>query len=216
MLTRGCWIATAVAMLALASCSVVRPAPVVQNQTLRIPPGTLKKVAMVPFSYKDTLLKYSGEGSASPEIAAELVARFMTDAMAKRGIRVIPASDLATALNAQGVRPGDMNPRTAAELAARKFGATAIMMGQVTRYRERGGERFGTSTAASVAFNATIYTASPVQRIWSSQFDETQRPLSEDMGNARRYPGGGSRWLTAAELAQWGARSAADTLPSQY
>jgi len=216
MLTRSRWIMAAVAMLALAGCSAVRPAPVVQNQTLRMPRGTLKKVAVVPFSHKDTLLKYSGEESASPETAAELVARFMTDAMAKRGIRVIPASDLATAFHAQGLKPTDINPRTAAELAAARFGATAIMMGQVSRYRERQGERFGSTGAASVAFNATIYTVDPVQRVWSSQFDETQRALFENIANAPRYPGGGTRWLTAAELAQWGAESAVDMLPSQY
>jgi hypothetical protein len=216
MLTRGRWIVTAAAMLALAGCSAVRPAPVVQNQTLRMPPGTLKKVAVVPFSHKDTLLKYSGEGSASPETAAELVARFMTDAIAKRGIQVIPASDLAIAFNAQGLKAADVNPRTAAELAAREFGATAIMVGQVSRYRERGGEKYGSTSAASVAFNVTIYAADPVQRVWSSQFDETQRALSENIINARRYPGGGTRWLTAAELAQWGAESAVGTLPSQY
>ncbi len=215
-MTRGRWIMAAAAMLALAGCSAVRPAPVVQNQTLRMPPGALKKVAVVPFSHKDTLLKYSGEGSTSPEIAAELVARFVTDAMAKRGIRVIPASDLATAFNAQGLKSADVNPRTAAELAAREFGATAIMVGQVSRYRERGGEKYGSASAASVAFNVTIYTADPVQRVWSSQFDETQRPLFENIVNAKRYPGGGTRWLTAAELAQWGAESAAGMLPSQY
>ena len=27
-----------------------------------------------------------------------------------------------------------------------------------------------------------------------------------------RYPGGGSRWLTAAELARWGAAAAAKSL----
>ncbi len=216
MLTRGRWIVTAAAMLALAGCSVVRPAPVVKNQTFRIPPGTFKKVAVVPFSHKDTLRKYSGEGGATPADAAELVTRFITEAMAKRGIQVIPASDLATAFNAQGLKPADLNPRTAAELAAREFGATAILMGQVSRYRERAGEKYGSTSAASVAFNLTIYTALPVQRVWSSQFDETQRALFENPVNVRRYPGGGTRWLTAAELTQWGAESAVDTLPFKH
>jgi hypothetical protein len=67
--------------------------------------------------------------------------------------------------------------------------------------------------AASVAFDATIYITDPVQRVWSRQFDETQRALSENIVNARRYPGGGTRWLTAAELAQWGAESMIATLP---
>jgi hypothetical protein len=215
MLTRGCWIIAVASLLALAGCSVIRPAPVVQGQTLRIPPGALKRIAVLPFSHKDTLPKYSGEGAA-PETAAELVTRFLTEAIARRGIQVIPASDLATALSAQGLKPMDINPRTASELAAAKFGATAIMIGQVSRYRERQGEKFGSGGAASVAFNVTIYTVDPVQRVWSSQFDETQRALFENIVNAPRYPGGGTRWLTAAELAQWGAQSAIDTLPSQY
>jgi hypothetical protein len=215
MLTRGCWILIAAAAFALAGCSIFRPAPVVQNQTMRIPAGALKRIAVLPFSHRDTMRYGSGAEETSPAIAAELVARFITEAIAKRGIEVIPASDLSTALNAQGLKPTDINPRTAAEVAAAEFGATAIMIGQVSRYRERKGESYGSTGAASVAFNVTIYTADPVQRVWSSQFDETQRPLSEHIINARRYPGGGMRWLTAAELAQWGAESAVDTLPPQ-
>jgi hypothetical protein len=212
MLSRGRWVMAAAAWFALAGCS----APIVQHQTMRMPPGTLKKVAVVPFSHKDTLLKYSGEDGASPETAAELVARFITEALTRRGIQVVPASDLAIALNAQGLKSADVNPRAAAELAAREFGATAIMVGQVSRYRERSGEKFGSSSAASVAFKVTVYSATAVQRVWSSQFDETQRALSENIFNAQRYPGGGTRWLTAAELAQWGADAAVDTLPHQY
>jgi len=213
-LRRG--LAAAVAGLALAGCSAVRPAPVVQGQTLKFPPGALKRVAVLPFSHKDTMRDDSGAGGTSPEIAAELITRFVTDAMAKRGIAVIPASDVSTALIAQGLRPTDINPRTAAAMAANKFGATAILLGEVTRYREREGESFGAMSAASAAFNATLYTTAPVQRVWTRQFDETQRALSENIVNARRYPGGGTRWLTAAELAQWGAESMVETLPSPY
>jgi hypothetical protein len=210
---RACGLVAVAAVLALAACSVVRPAPVVQNQTLKIPQGSLKRVAVLPFTHRDTMRPSAEAGATSPAIAAELVARFITESMAKRGIDVIPASDLTTALNAQGLKSMDINPRTAAEMAAAKFGATAIMIGQVSRYRERQGESFGSTGAASVAFNASIYTTDPVQRVWTSKFDETQRALSEHIVNARRYPGGGMRWLTAAELAQWGADSAIATLP---
>ena len=193
----------------------MRPAPVVQNQTLRVPDGAMKRVAVIPFTHRDTMRTTTVTG-ASPEMAAQLVTRFITEAMAKRGIQVIPASDIVTAFNAQGLKPFDVNPRTAAELAASKFGATAIMMGRVSRYRERVGESFGSTSAASVAFDLTVYTAPVARRVHSSQFDETQRPLSEHIVNAPRYPGGGMRWLTAAELAQWGAESAANTLPDPH
>ena len=203
-------------ILACAGCSAVTPAPVVQNRTFRMPPGTLDKVAVMPFQTKDTLAKYSAEGGVAPVAAAQLVARFVTEALVRRGIAVIPPSDVVIALTGQSAAMPSFDPRAAAELAARDFGATAVMLGRVSRYRERGGEKYGSSTAASVAFEVTIYSAPAAQRVWTSKFDETQRPLSENVLNARRYPGGGTRWLTAAELAQWGARSAADTLPSPY
>ncbi len=215
MLTRVGLRAAAVAACALVGCSAVRPAPVVQTQTLRFPPGALRKVAVVPFTHRDSMPANPAVAGPSPQVAAELVARFVTEAIAKRGIQVIPASDLATAFAAHGFARADLDPKTAAELAAKEFGATSIVMGQVSRYRERQGERFGSTGAASVAFNLTLYSAAPLQRIWSSQFDETQRALSENIVNARRYPGGGTRWLSAAELAQWGAESAIDDLPIQ-
>jgi len=209
-LVRACMaIALAVALL---GCSAVRRAPVVQGQTLKVPPGALTRIAVLPFTHRDTL-RTSGATEVSPEIAAELVTRFVTDAMAKRGFQVIPASDLVTAFNAQGLRAHDINPRTASEVAASKFGATAILMGQVSRYRERAGESYGATSGASVAFNAILYAAPVAQRFWNQGFDETQRPLSENIVNARRYPGGGTRWLTAAELAQWGAESMIATIP---
>ena len=197
-------------------CAAVTPAPVVENRTYRIPAGTLDKIAVMPFQTKDTLVRYAAEAGGSPEAAAELVGRFVTEALARRGIAVIPPSDVQIALAGASAAMPTVDPRAAAEIAARDFGATAVMLGRVSRYRERGGEKYGTSTAASVAFEVSIYSAPAAQRVWTRKFDETQRPLSENVINARRYPGGGTRWLTAAELAQWGARSAVDTLPSQY
>jgi hypothetical protein len=200
-------------MLVCVGCASVTSAPVVENQTYRIPPGTLKKIAIMPFQIKDTLVRYSAETGTSPEATAELVARFITEALVQRGIAVIPPSDVGIALAGQSVTMPSFDPRAAAEIVARDFGATAVMLGRVSRYRERGGEKYGASTAASVAFEISIYSAPAAQRVWISKFDETQRPLSDNVFNARRYPGGGTRWLTAAELAQWGARSAADSLP---
>jgi len=64
-----------------------------------------------------------------------------------------------------------------------------------------------------VSFSAILYAAPVAHRFWNKAFDETQRPLSEHILNAPRYPGGGTRWLTAAELAQWGAQAMVDTIP---
>ena len=70
-----------------------------------------------------------------------------------------------------------------------------------------------TAGGASVAFQLTIYTAPGTQRVWTSSFDETQRRLLDNVWNAPRYPGGGTRWLSASELATWGANSSIESLP---
>ena len=107
-------------------------------------------------------------------------------------------------------RPG--LARAAATLAAREFGATGVLLGQVFRYRERRGEALGSSQPASVAYELTLYAAPQGRRLWSSRFDETQQALGANMLNLPRYPGRGTRWLTAAELARWGADAAAQAL----
>ena len=97
-------------------------------------------------------------------------------------------------------------------MAARDFGATSVVLGEVYRWRKRSGEALGTDRPASVGYQMSLHQAPGGRRLWNSRFDETQRPLSDDVRNLGRYPGGGSRWLTAAELARWGAAASAKSL----
>ena len=70
----------------------------------------------------------------------------------------------------------------------------------------------GSTSPASVAFELVLYGLPDGRRLWSGVFDETQIPLSDGPVRARRYPGGGTRWLSAGELARWGAGQAAEAL----
>jgi hypothetical protein len=45
------------------------------------------------------------------------------------------------------------------------------------------------------------------------EFDRTQQSLLENVLLTPRYPGGGTRWLTAGEFAQFGAGELAAALP---
>ncbi len=205
-------IALAPFLLFLSACAAVTTAPPVEHRTMRIPEGALNKVAVVPFSPKGGLLRAEPDGPGSASMVADLLARFATEELMKHGVQVIGPSDLMIAFEAAGISGSRPSPRVAAEIAAREFGATAVLYGEVSRWRERGGESYGSSSPASVAFNLAIYSAPVPHRLWTSKFDETQRPISENVWNARRYPGSGSRWLTAAELATWGIESSVDTL----
>jgi hypothetical protein len=189
-----------------------KPPPVVKQQTFSASPGSIEVVALVPFYPRPDLLRsLAGKGISADEVAA-IVTGFFGDALAAEGVRVVPASDLELAFSSQGRATPRRDPRAAAELAARDFGATSVVLGEVYRWRDRSGEALGTDRPASVGYQMSLHQAPGGRRLWTSRFDETQRPLSADVRNLGRYPGGGSRWLTAAELARWGAAAAAESL----
>ena len=189
-----------------------KPPPVVKQQTFSASPGSIKVVVLVPFYPRPDLLRSRAGGVVSAEDVAALVTGFFGDALSAEGVRVVRASDLALAFSNQNRATPRRDPRAAAEMAALKFGATSVVLGEVYRWRERSGEALGTDRPASVGYQMSLHQAPGGRRLWTSRFDETQRPLSADIRNLGRYPGGGSRWLTAAELARWGAAAAAESL----
>jgi hypothetical protein len=99
-------------------------------------------------------------------------------------------------------------------LAARDFGATSVLIGEVWRYRERSGQAMGSAEPASVAFEVTLFAAPDGRRLWQARFEETQQAPTANPLRALRYPGSGTRWLTVAELARWGASQVAQSLPN--
>jgi hypothetical protein len=202
----------AAAALACAQAGI-GPRPVVAEQAYHVPTDSLGRVAVMPF-YPTPELGH-GLPAGSPigaGDAADLVSTFVTDALRAQGFAVVPPSDLLAAFVAQGRPLPRLDPREACALAAREFGANSVLLGKVYRYREREGQAYGAQRPASVGYELTLYEAPGGRKLWASRFDETQQPLTEDIFNAQRYPGGGRRWLTAAELARWGADGAARAL----
>lgn len=195
---------------ALLGCST---APIVQHHTYEKADGLFRTVAVVPFVAGPRLPLSLEPGGVSAGEAAELVSRFVVEAFQAQGIRVIPANDVERGFVSLGTQSHLADAATAAALAAREFGASAIVRGEVLRYRERQGGARGALRPASVAFALTLYSTPDGRRIWSARFDETQPALSENALRARLYPGRGTRWLTAAELARWGADQALAVIP---
>lgn len=202
----------AIAALACAQAGI-GPRPVVAEQPFHVPTGSLGRIAVVPFTATPELARALPEGSplGASEVA-DLVATFVTDALRAQAFEVIPPSDVVAAFVAQGRPIPRVDPREAGALAAREFGASAVLLGKVYRYREREGQALGALRPASVGYEVTLFEAPGGRRLWTSRFDETQQPLTADVFNAQRYPGGGRRWLTAAELARWGADGTAKAL----
>jgi hypothetical protein len=94
-----------------------------------------------------------------------------------------------------------------------QFDADALVLGEITRWVEREGGAAGSLRPASVGVRVELYGAPQGERLWEGEFDHTQQALSENVLLTPRYPGGGTRWLTAEEFAQFAASELAAALP---
>jgi len=167
----------------------------------------LKRVAVAPFRAAPR----AGQAALRAD-AASLVAGYVADGLAGRGIDVVPASDVAQAL---GPAEGGAQPRSVTQIAGERFGADAVVIGTLYRFRERTGEALGSTHPASVGYEVKIFSTAGGKLLWSGVFDHTQVALGENALTAAQYPGGGTHWMSAEELARWGATKLVRELPLQ-
>ena len=90
--------------------------------------------------------------------------------------------------------------------------ADAVISGRLLRFRERVGEEWGIQSPASVAFVIDLWDVKRGDLIWSGQFDETQKPLSQNIFALGEFTQRGGRWLTAEELTLEGVKKAISQL----
>ena len=173
----------------------------------------VRKLAIAPFRTADSFEAVGGRDLSGRE-AALLVERFVSEALTARGVEVVPAGDVRTALRIDDPELALPPPAIVARVVSQEFGAPAVLYGTVYRMRERGGEAIGSAIPASVWFEVSLVRAPGGALLWKAVFNETQQPLGDNVLRARRYPGGGTRWLRAEELARWGARELAAGFPT--
>jgi hypothetical protein len=99
---------------------------------------------------------------------------------------------------------------------ARKLGglvyADAILFGRVLRFRERVGEDLGVSSPASVAFVLQLRDVKRGDVVWTGEYQETQKALSENLFAISDFTRRGAKWVRAEELARDGVRKAVEQL----
>jgi hypothetical protein len=195
----------------LVACSALLPDLVEQRRFSVV--AKIERLAVVPFYPGARLSQRASETGTTAADAAALVTRFVSEALELRDVDVIPENDMLIAFEGQGQITPRGDPKATALLASAEFGAHAILLGEVRRYRKREGSAYGSMSPASVDFEVTLYSAPAGDKLWSARFDQTQTSLTSDLFDTARYPGGGTRFLTVAELAQWGARLITEELP---
>jgi hypothetical protein len=84
--------------------------------------------------------------------------------------------------------------------------ADAIITGRILRYRERVGDEWGAKSPASVSFILDLVDVRRGDIVWSARFDETQKPLSENIFAIGEISQRGIRWLSAEQLMDEGVK----------
>jgi hypothetical protein len=151
----------------------------------------------------------SPEKKLSEQELSELLARLVYSSMASMpNWQIVSEAEVREV--AQSIPPGSDTARL------RKIGemvyADALMVGRIQRYRERIGDEWGAKSPASVAFVLDLIDVRRGDVIWSARFDETQKPLSENifaLGDVKRR---GLRWLSAEQLTNEGVKKAVGEL----
>lgn len=94
----------------------------------------------------------------------------------------------------------------------RELGVDAVLYGKLYRFEDRIGSSYSVQKPASVAFSLHLIRVSDGAILWQYTFDETQKPLTENLLNTKLYRESGLKWLTADELANYGITNACKEL----
>ena len=89
-----------------------------------------------------------------------------------------------------------------------------LIVGFLFRFEERIGSPIGVERPASVSFDIHLFRLRDGMEVWQGKFDETQRPLSENLFKIGSFFRRKASWLTAEELASVGTDEMLKRLPS--
>jgi hypothetical protein len=203
-------------LLCVSGCSFFAPANIQTKRSTDLDSRGIKRIAVVlpngrapQQTAQATYASTPPEKGPSEEELSELLARLVYSTMASMPNWQI-VSEREVREVAQSIPPG-------ADVARlRKIGemvyADALIVGRMERYRERIGNEWGAKSPASVAFVLDLIDVRRGDVIWSARFDETQKPLSENVFALGQIGQRGIRWLSADQLAQEGVRKAVGEL----
>jgi TolB-like protein len=207
----------AVIFLCASACSFFSPATLQSKRSTDLEARKIRRIAVVlpngmgfePKSQTAYTVAPSSEKNLSEQELSELLARLVYSAMTSMpGWQIVSESEVKDI--AQSIPPGSDNARL------RKIGemvyADGVVVGRMQRYRERIGNEWGAKSPASVAFVLELIDVRRGDVVWSARFDETQKPLSENIFALGSVGERGFRWLTAEQLAQEGVRKAVGDL----
>jgi hypothetical protein len=137
--------------------------------------------------------------------ADQILTRYVQEALENRpGVKLIPLEKMIEAYERISKDEAKDTPRTLARRLGKALGANLIITGTVWRFRDRVGDTPGGYSGASVAFSVYLIDVASGGTLWKAKFDETQRPVSENISGVKGLFRRGFKWLSASELAGYG------------
>lgn len=175
----------------------------------------IKSLALIPFSSKSRLSE-----TMSKEAVAEKE-RYMTvslyDALTADiyRIKITPLQQSDKEFARIKAETPNSYYREQAVNAGKSLGVDAVMIGVISEYNERQGSAIGVESPAGVKFSVEVLDTKSGKLLWETYFNETQRPLFQNVLEIEKFFKRGGKWITADELAKEGARKTAEQF-NQY
>jgi len=93
------------------------------------------------------------------------------------------------------------------------IGCGGVLETTLSRYRQRVGGEMSVDTASSAAFSMELIGVESGVVLWTTSFDETQQPLSENVFSFRKAQSRSFKWLSVQELTSGGVKNRLGEFP---
>jgi hypothetical protein len=131
--------------------------------------------------------------------------RLLQEKMDDMGIfKVLPLEKVGEAISQSERRQFEINPMRSSIQLGKTLNVDFIFVGYIFRFEERIGSHIGAEKPASVGFDVHLIRLRDKKIVWDGKFDETQRPLSENLFKIGSFMRRKASWLTAEELSSVG------------
>lgn len=209
------------AALTLSACSSSKPAAV---RTAKV--AGIKNVVVLPFQDMSAIY---GEGKevrspvsgsmyfTGPVLAGSTV--FMTGELSRflegTSYNLLPFQEGQDARAQALVDTGDKAPEADVLIATgKRLGADAVVTGFIYRFEEREGTSYSVVRPASAAFDVFLIRVADGAVLWSCRYDETQKPLSDNLLDMGKFMKRHGAWVTVNKLAGQGLSDKLATFPA--
>ncbi|NWF94309.1 MAG: hypothetical protein HXY46_15540 [Syntrophaceae bacterium] len=155
-----------------------------------------------------------GKGEILPG-SQKTLTRLLHEKMDTLGtFRTIPMETVEKAFSQLNVKGFTKQVIPSSIQLGKELNSDYLIIGFLFRFEERIGSPIGVEKPASVAFDLHLFRVRDGVEVWRGRFDETQKPLSENLFKIGSFLRRKASWLTAEELASVGIDEMLKKLPT--